>query len=94
MERPSQDGFFIYSKTDCKYCVDVKKMLDELFICYKEVKCEFSTDKEKSEFLDFIRLKNGGKVWNTFPMVFHDGDFIGGYKETGVHLEKINAFDF
>lgn len=94
MEQPTQNGFFIYSKTDCKYCVDVKQMLDELFIFYKEVKCEFLDDAEKAEFLEFIKTKNGGKPWKSFPMVFHDGDFVGGYKETGILLEKINAFNF
>jgi glutaredoxin len=86
-------GFFIYSKSDCKYCVQVKKLLDLIGMHYNSKECVFESEEEKQEFLNMIKEKNNGKVWNTFPMVFHDGNFIGGYKETGVYLEKMNAFN-
>ncbi len=86
-------GFFIYSKSDCKYCVEVKKLLDLIGMPYNSKECVFESEEEKQEFLNMIKEKNNGKAWNTFPMVFHDGNFIGGYKETGGYLEKMNAFN-
>lgn len=88
----NKQGFFIYSKPNCKYCVEVKKILEWLNICYDTHECNFETDAEKTEFLEYIKSKNKGKIWNTFPMVFNNGDFIGGYHETGIYLEKMNAF--
>ena len=93
MEFLNPEGYFIYSKSDCKYCVEVNKLLDDLSLKYESKECVFNSDDEKKTFLDWIKERNNGKSWNTFPMVFYNGQFIGGYKETGIHLEKINAFN-
>ena len=85
-------GFFIYSKPNCIYCDRVKELLQSLQIQYESVECVFDNDSQKREFLEYIKSKNKGKPWNTFPMVFHNGEFIGGYQETGIYLEKIDAF--
>jgi hypothetical protein len=43
---------------------------------------------QKEEFLAFIAAK-AGTSYKTFPMVFHNGKFVGGFTETRRLLEHI-----
>lgn len=80
IEEPSNSCFTIYVKTNCKYCDLVKKLLDFNKIPFIEINCDkYLEDKES--FLTFIENK-AGRHYKTFPMVFCDGNFIGGYLET------------
>ena len=75
---PSLTGFTVYTKSDCKFCAMVKELLEEKNVLY--IQCnEYLINKEG--FLDFIESK-GGKDHKTFPMVFYNGDFVGGFIET------------
>jgi len=82
-------GFTIFSKSNCKFCVNVKQLLDRFG--YKEVNCdEFLLDVEmKEEFLNKIKEKCG-KEYRTFPMVFDGLEFIGGFTDTEKYLKNIS----
>jgi len=75
---PSTTGFTVYTKTDCKYCGMVKELLEEEEAQY--VQCDQYLDA-KEAFLAFIESK-GGKGHKSFPMVFYNGTFVGGFTET------------
>ena len=82
MEYPSpvKEGFTVYTRLDCKYCVKVKDLLrveDEEVIFIPAD--DFLVNKDA--FLAFIESK-GAVNHKTFPMVFHNGSFIGGFSET------------
>lgn len=81
IEEPSDKSFTIYSKTNCKYCVLVKSLLDENKIPFIEINCDYYLDENKQIFLNFIK-ERAGREYKTFPMVFCDGKFIGGFVET------------
>ena len=81
IEEPSDKCFTVYSKTNCKYCVLVKSLLDENKIPYNEINCDNYLGEDKSYFLNFIKEK-AGRDYKTFPMVFCDGKFVGGFVET------------
>ena len=83
---PVSSGFTVYGKTDCPYCLKVKDLLAE----YNEPMTYVNCDPylvEKEEFLAFIKAK-AGKEHKTFPMVFSDGKFVGGYTDTIQFLLK------
>ncbi len=96
---PSSHGFTVYSKSNCSDCSKVEILLEdycnEMDGNFIKINCdEYVNSKEnKEEFINFI--KNVGKIDNikTFPMVFYDGIFIGGFKETNEYI-KCNLMKF
>jgi glutaredoxin len=79
---PSSDkGFTVYSKSGCLNCVHVVKFLESKFIKHKYILCDEELLEDREAFLAKMR-DYAGKEVKQFPMVFHDGQFIGGFKET------------
>jgi glutaredoxin len=89
---PLDTGFTIYSKSGCSYCTKVKKLLLDKQIFFLDVSCDEFLIKDKEGFLLFIKEK-ANKEYRTFPMVFYDGKFIGGFTETQQHFDKLLCFD-
>ena len=93
-ELPSEDKFTIYSKSGCINCRKVKDLLKNNNLEYEIVDCDDYLLEDKDNFLLFIQSYSVSN-WKSFPMVFHDGKFIGGYDETVKYLDKITtSFDF
>lgn len=90
IEEPSDNSFTIYSKTNCRYCTVVKSLLNEHKIPFNEINCDTYLSQDKQYFLNFIKEKsNREHEYKTFPMVFCDGKFVGGFVET----ERLIEFD-
>ena len=85
--KPSKKGFTIYSKSGCPNCNKVKSLLKEKNIAFNIVDCDEYILEDKELFLLFIK-ENANKECKMFPMIFHDGTFIGGYNETQKFVEK------
>jgi glutaredoxin len=90
---PMQTGFTIYSKSGCHNCSKIKKMLTDKNIFFIEVNCDEYLIEEKVNFLSFIEKKIGNPYsafpYSTFPMVFYDAKFIGGFIETSEYINKL-----
>jgi glutaredoxin len=86
---PVLSGYTIYSKSGCVYCIRVKELLRGFDTDI--VNCDEYLVHDREGFLDFIRIM-AGKPYRTFPMVFLDGVFLGGYTETKVDLDRRMAF--
>jgi glutaredoxin len=77
--------YVVYTKSNCKYCDKIKELLqfEEPPPHWVDADKYLETPNAKSFFLNFIR--DSGKLhshYTTFPMVFYDGIFLGGYTET------------
>lgn len=83
---PSKTNFTIYSKSGCPNCTKVKNLLKEKKLIFTIIDCDDYLIEDKEIFLLFIE-KYAEREYKTFPMVFENGKFIGGYNET---LEKVN----
>lgn len=92
-ELPCKNNFTIYSKSGCVNCRKVKDLLKKNNIEYEIVDCDDYLLDNKDIFLSFIQSYSAIQ-WKTFPMVFHNGKFIGGYEETVKYLDKLTSFDF
>ena len=69
-------GYTIYTKSNCPACTETKKLLPDETI----IDCDGYLE-DADEFLDFIwSLPKAGGI-TSFPMVFKDGEYAGGYKE-------------
>lgn len=89
---PSTNGFTIYSKSGCINCVKVKTLLKEKNAQFITVDCDEYLLEDKAGFLQFIHLLVG-KEYKTFPMVFFNGTFLGGFKETEEYFANLDKTD-
>ena len=93
IENPSDTGFTIYSKSGCPNCLKVKAFLNEKKIKFKLINSDENLIEDKETFLIYI-TQIAKKEVRTFPIVFIDKEFIGGYNETVKFVnECILAFD-
>lgn len=88
---PNSQGYTIYSKSGCPFCTKVKRLLEKEAHSPLLVDCDDYLVENKDAFLVFIK-EMAGKEYKTFPMIFHNGDFIGGFTETKEYYEKQSAF--
>ena len=88
IDEPSDFGFTIYTKSNCKYCTYVKELLKSKFLLFKEIDADIylKNEDDKARFLSFIKTI-ANKEYKTFPMVFNDGVFIGGYDNTKEYID-------
>jgi glutaredoxin len=91
---PIPSDFTIYSKSGCENCRKVKKILAYKKFVYIEINCDDYIIDDKDNFLLFIKEKANADC-NIFPMVFYNGAYIGGYKETVNFCDKLTVtFEF
>ena len=90
--KPIEDEITVYSKSGCINCVKVKTLFKEKDIKFNIIDCDEYILEDKQGFLQFINLLVGSE-YKTFPMVFLNKTFIGGYKETEEYLTKLKQQD-
>lgn len=90
-ELPKKNGYTIYTKSGCTYCRKAKFLLEKENVTM--IDCDEYLIEARSAFLDFIRSINGNIEYKTFPMIFHDGRFVGGYTELANYYAKETAFE-
>jgi glutaredoxin len=82
-----KEGYTIYSKSNCPACDKTKELLPKA----RFINCDAYLEAA-DEFLDFIwSLPSAGTVVS-FPMVFKDGKYIGGYSEISNQFNKDVSF--
>ena len=92
IEEPFKTGFTVYSKSGCPNCTKVKKLLIEKKVFFVDIDCDDYIIEDKEKFLFFIK-ERANKEYKTFPMVFNDSNFIGGFTETQDYFNKLLSFD-
>lgn len=88
---PNKKGYTIYTKLHCSYCIKAKILLENLSPLVIECD-EYLVDSVKRDFFLAFIEDLAGKKHTTFPIVFRDGEYLGGYSETKQLFEKENAF--
>jgi glutaredoxin 3 len=92
---PTKKGFFVYTKQDCPYCVKVKEVISNTTrgttLAHQYVDCQKYLDTNREQFIEFAQeLTHRKKI--TFPMVFLNGEFIGGCDDTIKYLAFNSEF--
>jgi len=88
---PAQTGYTIFTKTACPYCIMAKNLLKDENPQVLECDEYLFSPQTKERFLQYIQNLTG-KSYRTFPMVFKDGVFIGGYTDTKEWYQLEKAF--
>jgi glutaredoxin len=92
-EKPLKSGFTIYSKSGCPNCTKAKALLKSKNLLFKIIDCDEYIIENKETFLLFI-ISLTNKEVKTFPIIFYDGKFVGGYNETVKFVDDLLlAFD-
>ena len=89
---PFENGFTIYSKSGCINCTKVKILLIEKQFFFVDISCDEFLIKDKEQFLLFIKERTKTD-YRTFPIVFKDAKFIGGFDDTQKYFDKFLSFD-
>jgi len=87
-EKPLNSGFTIYSKSGCPNCVKAKTLLKSKHLLFKIVNCDEYILEDKESFLSFITSLSNTEVIS-FPIIFYDGKFIGGYNKITEFVEEL-----
>ena len=83
------EGYTIYTKRECIFCDKVKELLNNKNEKVFLVECD---DFDRELFLEFID-KLTPYCHRTFPYVFKDNVFIGGFTETERYEKSKEAND-
>ena len=79
-ETPASIGFTIYSKSGCDFCKKAKQLLGQHRLSYNMVDCDEYILEDKIGFLQSMEIMAGRHV-KSFPMIFYNGEWIGGFLE-------------
>ena len=72
-----QDGWTLYGDQDCPFCRKSKDLLSGMSVKFKYINATEQGGRTKT-------LDNLSKLTNnqrTVPVIFHKGEFVGGYRE-------------
>jgi glutaredoxin len=78
----------VFSKSGWINCDRVISFLTEYDIEYSVVKCDDYLTRDREAFLRSMTELTGGITPKVFPMVFIDGKYLGGFRETIEYIEK------
>ena len=88
--KPLDEGYTIYSKSGCVNCSKIKQLFKLKNIFFVEVNCDELLLENKEHFLLTIS-EMAQKECKVFPMIFYNGNFIGGYNEAKENMEKVEV---
>lgn len=85
---PLANGYTVYSKRDCVWCERVKELIyrEAPGVTVNVVACDDALAANREEFIKHMQERTELQTIK-FPLVFHQGAFIGGYTDTRNHLE-------
>ena len=81
------NGYTILTKEGCKWCTKSKELLPQAHI----IPCD-DLLKDRDTFFSHVD-KLTGKEYRTFPMVFYNKEFVGGFQEVKHKVDTELTFD-
>jgi len=81
--------YVIYTRSGCDFCKRLKNLLIIENKSFSEINCDHHITNTQHKERFFYSVKNSiGRDWKTFPIVFTNSMFIGGYTETVKYIER------
>jgi glutaredoxin len=82
---PDKNKYTIYTKSGCPNCLKIKQLFKDNFISITTINCDEYLIENRTEFLAFMKNISNKEI-KTFPIVFYNNEYIGGYIETLHHF--------
>jgi glutaredoxin len=81
LEIPTTRSLYtVYTKSNCSYCDKIKVLMDEYNENVNYISCDEWLVSKRILFLNIMRAKTL-KDEITFPIIFFEGKYIGGFNE-------------
>ena len=77
---PVTKGYTIYTKSGCTFCTKAKTMLRNEPVTM--VDCDDALIESRAEFFELLRSYGMSSTHTTFPLIFYNAVFLGGYTQT------------
>lgn len=84
--QPQKKGYTIYTRNGCEYCKLTKQLLQPTI--HTIVDCNNLYLDNKDRFFEKM-AEYTKKSHKTFPIIFYNAEFVGGYSEIKQILNKI-----
>jgi len=88
--KPNKFNFTIYSKSNCSYCKNTKNLLEGKSYEFELINCDEFILKNREEFINEMKQLITPVEKTTFPFVFYNAKFLGGFTET---IQLIKQFE-
>jgi glutaredoxin len=88
--------YLIYTIDDCIYCDKAKELLSDEAKVLINCTTMLTIARERNEFVNKINNQVGHKLIKDviyFPIIFHNGLYVGGFKELKKHMERIEMMN-
>ena len=83
--------YTIFTKSQCKYCDNIKSLMMNEKEDVEYIQCDELLRINREYFIDFMK-KRTNKELITFPIVFYDGEYVGGYDDYNQKVKQ-RCFD-
>jgi glutaredoxin len=90
LEIPTTPSLYtVYTKSKCSYCENIKALMDEYNENVNYISCDEWLVSKRILFLNIMRVKTL-KDEITFPIVFFEGNYVGGFNEYEMKMKTKN----
>jgi glutaredoxin len=87
-----EKGITVYSKRDCSYCKRVKELLIQKEETILFVSCNDYLRENRESFLSIMKEWANNTEIKTFPIVFRNGNYVGGFTETKEYYDNLDSY--
>lgn len=84
---PNDNIITLYTKSNCKYCTSAKNLLIKNNIKHEIINCDIFLSENRDKLVDFL-TKTAKTEIKTFPVIFNNKNYIGGYTELKENHDK------
>ena len=84
--------YTVYTKSNCSYCDKIKQLMEEYNENANYILCDEWLVNKRILFLNIMRIKTQ-RDEVTFPIVFFEGKYIGGFDECEKKIKNNSVTD-
>jgi glutaredoxin len=79
--------FTVYGKNNCKFCVSAKQLIKQSGHEYEELSVPEQVSRDDIQL--YVNESGSDHVVKSVPQIFHEGVYVGGFKELVEYLRAI-----
>jgi len=85
----TQSLYIVFTKSDCSYCDKIKQLMEHTNENVQYILCDEWLKTKRILFMNIMRVKTH-KDEITFPIIFFEGMYLGGFDEYEMKINNYN----